>query len=421
MIEPEPRDARMRESLRARWRQGVRLRLTRGIVASRRRTLLLRRLSDVQQVAGLDAWRVPCTLPRMRKDSYGLLARESAERARLRYVDDQRPGLRRVRTRSGFRYVGTDGRPCSAQTVARIRALVIPPAWEDVWIAPSPEAHIQATGRDARGRKQYRYHARWRVHRDTEKYEKMVRFARALPRLREVVEQCLRRRSRPRERLLALMVRIMERTFVRVGNDEYLHANKSFGLTTFTREQVRIGKDGNQLAFHFRGKSGVERHVELRDRRTVRILDEYLRRSHAGEPLFCYLDAAGGKRRLRSSDLNQFIRDAAQCDLSAKDFRTWAAAVLAARLFASSETEKPTKKRATVVVKEVATHLGNTPAVCRRSYIHPAIFEAYENGTLGPLKEMDRNARGGLSDEEHFVRNILSSYDYAGARKREAA
>lgn len=347
-----------------------------------------------------------------------LLARKTAREAGLRYVAleaAERPkGLRRVRHGKDFRYVDAGGRPCSAATVKRVRALAIPPAWENVWIAADPNAHIQATGRDARGRKQYRYHPRWRSARDQSKYEKMVRFAQALPKVRESVRRLLGQKKPSRERLLALMVLIMEQTHIRVGNEEYARANGSFGLTTLRRRHVRI--EGTTLSFRFRGKSGVERDLCLRDRRIARLLQESATRRDS-EHLFRYADADGRLRRVRSQDVNAFLREVSGHDITAKDFRTWAATVLAARVLSAMNHENVTgaKRNLVAAVREVALHLGNTPAVCRKSYIHPAIFDAYRDGSLRALRTatlaQSRSAAAfGLTEEEHRVRNLLRSY-----------
>lgn len=349
-----------------------------------------------------------------------LVARKTAREAGLRYVElegGERPtGLRRVRHGKDFRYVDANGRPCNAATVKRVRALAIPPAWENVWIASDPNAHIQATGRDARGRKQYRYHPRWRNARDQSKYEKMVRFAQALPKVRESVRRLLGQKRPSRERLLALMVLILEQTHIRVGNEEYARTNGSFGLTTLRRRHVRI--EGTTLSFRFRGKSGVERDLQLRDRRIARLLQESTTaKRRDGEHLFRYADADGRLRRIRSQDVNAFLREVSGHDITAKDFRTWAATVLAARVLAAMSHENVTgaKRNLVAAVREVAQHLGNTPAVCRRSYIHPAIFDAYRDGSLRALRTAtlahSRSAAAfGLTEEEHRVRNLLRSY-----------
>ncbi len=348
-----------------------------------------------------------------------VVARNTARAAGLRYValdEGEGPtGLRRVRHGKDFRYVDASGRPCNAATVKRVRALAIPPAWENVWIAADPNAHIQATGRDARGRKQYRYHPRWRSARDQSKYEKMVRFAQALPKVRESVRKLLGQKKPSRERLLALMVLILEQTHIRVGNEEYVRANGSFGLTTLRRRHVRI--EGTTLSFRFRGKSGVERDLQLRDRRIARLLLESTARRRDSEHLFRYADADGRLHRVRSQDVNAFLREVSGHDITAKDFRTWAATVLAARVLSAMNHENVTgaKRNLVAAVREVALHLGNTPAVCRRSYIHPAIFDAYRDGSLRALRTASlahsRSAAAfGLTEEEHRVRNLLRSY-----------
>ncbi|MBS0362316.1 MAG: DNA topoisomerase IB [Proteobacteria bacterium] len=298
--------------------------------------------------------------------------------ARLSYANDHDAGIRRRKAGSGFDYLDADGKPITDEpTLDRIRALVIPPAWTDVWIAPSARAHIQATGRDARGRKQYRYHARWRQVRDAHKYDRVIAFGRALPRLRARVERDLARHGLPREKVLAAVIRVMEITLIRVGNEEYAKANKSFGLTTLRGRHARIG--ATTAVFEFRGKSGKVHTTGFSDRRLARILKAC--QELPGQRLFQYLDADGHRHAIESADVNAYIRDAMGEDFSAKDFRTWAGTLAAAQLLADAEGDA-TKARVTACVKAVAGVLGNTPAVCRAAYIHPDILAAYEAGGL---------------------------------------
>jgi DNA topoisomerase-1 len=309
-------------------------------------------------------------------------APEQAEAAGLIYVSDHDPGLRRQKARSGFNYVGPDGRPVADErTLDRIRALAIPPAWTEVWICPEPNGHIQAVGRDAKGRKQYRYHARWREVRDAHKYDRVIAFGRALPRLRARVERDLARHGLPREKVLAAVVRVMEITLIRVGNDEYAKQNKSFGLTTLRDRHFRIA--GGKAIFEFVGKSGKPQRTGFHDRRLARIVKAC--QDIPGQRLFQYLDEAGERRAVESADVNGYIRDVLGEDFSAKDFRTWAGTVAAARALILQEpcaSAAQAKKAINICVKAVAGLLGNTAAVCRGSYIHPAVLQAYSAGAL---------------------------------------
>lgn len=300
----------------------------------------------------------------------------------LFYCDDHQHGLRRHATTSGFRYVDAEGKPVKDQTVlARIKSLAIPPAWTEVWICPSANGHIQAVGRDQKGRKQYRYHAEWRADRDVRKFERMAAFGRVLPRLRKRVEADLARRGLPREKVLAAVVRLLELTLIRVGNEEYARTNKSFGLTTLQKRHLRLASNG--AMFEFRGKSGKTHKTGFQDRRLARVVRacQELR----GQRLFKYLDEHGEQRAIESSDVNDYIRAACGSDFSAKDFRTWAgslAAMEGLRLLPAAETKTEAKRSINVCVKAVAGLLGNTPAVCRAAYIHPRVLAAYEAGEL---------------------------------------
>ncbi|SFK73757.1 DNA topoisomerase IB [Caulobacter sp. UNC279MFTsu5.1] len=305
-----------------------------------------------------------------------------AERTLLAYVDDQEQGLRRVARGKGFSYVDEDGRAVKDQaTLARIKALVIPPAWTSVWICPDPNGHIQAVGRDQRGRKQYRYHPEWRADRDARKYDRMAAFGRALPRLRRRVAADLSRRGLPRDKVLAAVVSLLELTLIRVGNDEYAKANKSFGLTTLRKRHLKLA--GGGAVFEFRGKSGKLHRTGFRDRRLARIVGacQELR----GQRLFQYVDEDGQRRAVESSDVNDYIRAACGDDFSAKDFRTWygsLAALEALSLRPRPATQAEARRTLNTCVKAVAGLLGNTPAVCRAAYIHPKVLEAFEAGRL---------------------------------------
>ena len=305
--------------------------------------------------------------------------------AGLLYVNDDDPGLRRVRAGDGFDYRDADGdRLRDAATLERIRLLAIPPAWTDVRICPSPRGHIQATGRDQKGRKQYRYHEAWRRDRDGLKFGRMIAFGRALPRLRARIEKDLVRRGLPRDKVIAAVVRLMELTLIRVGNEEYAQANKSFGLTTLRDRHARLSSVGG--TFQFKGKSGKVHTTGFRDRRLARIVKAC--QDVPGQRLFQYLDDDGQRRSVESADVNAYIRETIGEDFSAKDFRTWAGTLAAARALclvpkATSATEA--RRNVNTCVKAVAGLLGNTAAVCRGSYIHPLVLEAYQQGVL-PLK-----------------------------------
>lgn len=309
----------------------------------------------------------------------------------LLYVNDDDPGIRRVQARAGFAYRAPGGGAVKdAGTLDRIRALAIPPAWTDVWICPTPDGHIQATGRDQKGRKQYRYHDAWRRERDGEKFGRMIAFGRALPRLRARVEKDLARRGLPREKVVAAVVRLMELTLIRVGNESYAKENKSFGLTTLRdRHAVLSGVGG---AFEFRGKSGKVHTTGFRDRRLARIVKAC--QDLPGQRLFQYLDDEGRRRSVESGDVNAYIRQTMGEGFSAKDFRTWAGTLAAAQalcLRPKATTAAEAKRNVATCVKAVAGLLGNTAAVCRGSYIHPLVLESYERGVL-PLRP-GRSAR----------------------------
>jgi len=341
-----------------------------------------------------------------------------AKAAGLVYTSDSRPGIRRVGRPKRFRYLDSHGKPVrSRECLNRIRSLVIPPAWTDVWICVNPRGHLQATGRDARGRKQYRYHPKWRDVRDTTKYSRMAEFARALPQIRRRTEADLRRQGLPREKVLAAVVRLLEKTFIRVGNDEYARTNRSFGLTTLRDGHVRFA--GGKVRFIFRGKSGVEHELTLDDRRLATIVRQC--RDLPGQELFQYRDHNGEVVDVGSADVNAYLHEIAGQDFTSKDFRTWAGTVLAATLLrecdkASSETAA--KKNIVRAIDEVAKRLGNTRAVCRKCYVHPAVLDAYLDGTIGTLST-HRAARalraiGSLTASETAVLGLL-------ARRRRGA
>ena len=310
---------------------------------------------------------------------------DTAESAGLAYVHDYDPGLSRVATGHGkFKFLDADGKMVrDPKTLDRIAKLVIPPAWTQVWICPDPRGHIQATGRDQRGRKQYRYHPDWRAVRDETKYGRMVDFGRALPKLRRQVDADLARHGLVRERVLAAVVRLLEVTLIRVGNDEYAKANKSFGLTTMQKRHVRVSGAG--AVFEFRGKSGKVHRTGFQDRRLARLVRSC--QELRGQRLFQFIDEAGEKRPVESADVNDYLHAAMGEDFTAKDFRTWAGTLAALEFLQGQDppdSEAAAKRIVTACVKEVSGRLGNTPAVCRACYIHPAVPEAYARGALPP-------------------------------------
>lgn len=324
---------------------------------------------------------------------------DCAREAGLRYVSDAAAGISRRRAGRGWRYFSPNGKPLrDEREIARIDRLAIPPAWRDVWICPHPNGHIQATGRDQRGRKQYRYHEDWRATRDATKYERMVAFGRALPRIRRRVAADLRRRGLGRDKVLAAMVRLLEATQIRVGNDEYARTNRSYGLSTLRNRHAKVR--GARIEFEFTGKSGQRHEIDLRDPRLARVVAGV--QDLPGQELFGYVAEDGAVVDVKSDDVNAYLREAAGAEFSAKDFRTWAGTVLAA-LTLAAEAAQPehmhTKKNLSTVVKQVASRLGNTPSVCRKCYIHPAVLDAYLAGEVVP---------GASAAGETFVRTAAS-------------
>ena len=313
------------------------------------------------------------------------VAAEIAVAAGLVYVSDSEPGVRRRRTADGFIYVKADGRPLrDEKEIARINKLAIPPAYEDVWICTNRRGHLQATGRDARKRKQYRYHPEWRQVRDGVKFERMVDFGAALPRLRLRLRRDLALPGMPREKVLAVVVSLLDATRVRIGNAEYARDNNSFGLTTLRNRHVQFVRDG-KLLFRFRGKGGAEHEIAIDDRRLVRLV----RKCHQlpGQRLFQYVDDTGDRRPVDSDQVNAYLRDAMGADFTAKDFRTWGATLRAIGLMAGTPLPESASEREQngciiAAIKQVATELRNTPAVCRKSYINPVVFSAWRSGAL---------------------------------------
>jgi DNA topoisomerase I len=327
----------------------------------------------------------------------------SAKSAGLRYVSDVRPGIRRVRRGKGFRYLGVDGKPVRDEAIlGRIKSLVIPPAWQQVWICPNPNGHLQATGRDAKGRKQSRYHPRWREVRDETKYGRMMAFAEILPAIRERVCRDLSAPGLPREKVLATIVRLLETTFIRVGNEEYARKNNSYGLTTMRNRQVEIS--GGNVHFQFRGKSGVKHAVHLNDRRLARILARC--RELPGYELFQYLDEQGVAHSIDSADVNEYLGEITGQHFTAKDFRTWAGTVLACAALRESgafESQIQAKRNLVQAIAQVASQLGNTPAVCRKCYVHPTVIECYLAGEM--LSSFEDIMEAQVAREENALRS----------------
>jgi DNA topoisomerase I len=348
----------------------------------------------------------------------------------LRYVSDDQPGIRRRRAGAGFVYVDADGRRVrDPATLDRIRAIVIPPAWKDVWICPSPEGHIQAIGRDARGRKQYRYHAAWTAARDEAKFDRMLAFAEALPAIRRQTALDLKRPPLSRERVLATVVRLLERTLIRIGNDEYARQNHSYGLTTLQNRHVRV--KGSHVTFEFRAKSGIYQHVDLKDpqlARSVKLCQEL-----PGQKLFEYVDSDKQLQTVDSSDVNEYLRQIAGEDFTAKDFRTWAGTVLAACALCAVARERPDvrsktgrNKQIVAAIDRVAKALGNTRSVCRKCYVHPAILDSYLGGVtidLAPNVDANSGLSRVLGDRrvERGVLALLKQTRKAGSRHQRSS
>ncbi|MFQ6572165.1 DNA topoisomerase IB [Pseudomonas sp. UM16] len=329
---------------------------------------------------------------------------DTALPAGLHYVDDKQPGLRRKKSRGGFIYIDIDGQRISDPgTLERIKALTVPPAYSDVWICADPQGHLQATGRDARGRKQYRYHAQWRDFRDSHKYARMLAFAEVLPKLRKQLDSQLARPGLDREKVMALVVSLLDSTLIRVGNRQYARDNNSFGLTTLRNRHVKV--QGSAIRFSFRGKSGIEHQVTLRNRRLANLIKRCM--DLPGQDLFQYQDESGQRHCVGSADVNAFLQQLTGSDFTAKDYRTWAGSTLAlSRLRKLQWQPEPEARRQIVdTVKHVASRLGNTPTVCRRCYIHPALFEGFARGELAKLPAARK--RKGLEVEEVRLRLFL--------------
>jgi DNA topoisomerase-1 len=331
----------------------------------------------------------------------------AARAAGLRYTSDDTPGIRRRRAGKGWRYFAANGDAIrDAKELQRIRALVIPPAWTDVWINPDPRGHIQATGRDERGRKQYRYHDRWRAVRDESKFEQLVAFGEALPRVRQQVAADLATRGLTHDKTVATIVRLLDESLIRIGNEAYARENQSFGLTTLRDEHVDV--NGETVHFSFRGKSGKLHEIDVRDRRVARVIRTL--QHLPGQLLFQYRDGCGEMRPVHSEDVNDYLHAIGGKAFTAKDFRTWAGTVLAARALRDlgpADTAKALKANIVAAIDVTAARLGNTRAVCRASYIHPAVFAGYERGDLFAFTCSDA-ARESLDPDECWLLAYLS-------------
>jgi DNA topoisomerase-1 len=337
---------------------------------------------------------------------------DSAKAASLRYVTDDKPGISRLRRGAAFQYIDPSGKVIrDAGELQRIKSLAIPPAWREVWICPIRNGHLQATGRDAKGRKQHRYHPRWREVRDENKYGRILAFAKALPLIRQRVDRDLRLPGLPRDKVLAAVVRLLETSHIRVGNEEYARENKSFGLATLRNRHVNVS--GSTISFEFRGKSGVEHALDINDRRLAKIIKRC--QDLPGYELFQYIDDDGERRTIDSSDVNEYIRQIAGEEFSTKDFRTWAGTVLAARAlqeFQNAASESENKRNIVQAIESVAKKLGNTKAVCRKCYIHPAVIQSYTDGSLfRALRRLKKeiNDAHGLEPEEAAVLKLLKA------------
>ncbi|QBD76584.1 DNA topoisomerase IB [Ktedonosporobacter rubrisoli] len=339
-------------------------------------------------------------------------ASEVAQEAGLLYVSDTAmPGITRKRVGKHFTYKDTHGRPIHDPTeLKRIKSLGIPPAWTDVWICPYPQGHLQATGRDAKKRKQYRYHPHWRQVRDTTKYDSLIAFGETLPIIRKRISQDLALRGLPQAKVLATIVRLLDTTLIRVGNEEYARENASYGLTTLRNRHVDI--DGSQVIFHFRGKSGKEHVIDVKDKQLARIVKRC--QDLPGHVLFEYRDEDEQLRTVDSSDVNDYLRSISGQDFSAKDFRTWGGSIIAAHALkdlGGFENQTQAKKQIAEAIKTAASDLGNTPAICRKCYVHPAIIEGYLDGSLLPfLNERAKKVISKAPDELHDDEAIVLAF-----------
>jgi DNA topoisomerase-1 len=341
-------------------------------------------------------------------------AMSSKAPAGLTYVTDDAPGISRRRAGKGFAYRNITGRAVrDKKTLERIRSLAIPPAWRDVWISANENGHLQATGRDARGRKQHRYHPRFREHQESAKFDRLADFAKALPAIRSAINGHMRKQGLPREKVLAAIVHLLDTSLIRVGNDEYAKHNKSYGLTTLKDQHAEV--NGDKLRFVFTGKSGKSWRLALKDRRVAKIIKAL--QDLPGQRLFQYEDDDGAPQSVSSTDVNAYLREISGSDISAKDFRTWGGTVLAAAAlsaFDKPDTAMLAKANIKAAIDEVAGSLGNTPAICRKCYVHPALLEAYENGEL----KLRKTKRAGLSPHEA---SVLAFLDRRRPRRRSSS
>ncbi|MGZ3664619.1 MAG: DNA topoisomerase IB [Ktedonobacterales bacterium] len=352
---------------------------------------------------------------------------DSAKMAGLRYVTDTGPGIRRERVGESFSYIGLDGKPIrDSKELDRIKSLGIPPAWTDVWICPNPLGHLQATGRDTKGRKQYRYHPRWREVRDATKYDRMIVFGTMLPMIRAHISADLAHPGLPRNKVLAAVVRLLDETYIRVGNEEYVRENNSYGLTTLQRQHVQV--KGSKLHFQFRGKHGKEFSIEVQDPRVAQIIKRC--QELPGHELFEYVDYDGKVRSVESFDVNTYLREISGQEFTAKYFRTWAGTVITAYTLTQFEpvnSETQAKKNIAQAIKAASQRLGNTPAICRKCYVHPGVLDAYLDGSLLQAEQaiersIDAYAVDGLRPEEAKVLTLLRRLeDQAQRHIRETA
>jgi len=325
-----------------------------------------------------------------------------AKAAGLKYVNDEAKGFARQRKGKDFVYLNPRGQPIKDDTqIRRIRKLAIPPAWTEVWICPDANGHLQATGRDARGRKQHRYHPRWREVRDETKFNRMIDFARALPKIRQRAARDLAARGLSKQKVLATVLRILETGLVRVGNEEYAKQNNSYGLTTMRDRHVKVR--GGAIHFEFRGKSGKSHRIELNDARLAKIVKGC--QDIPGQELFQYFDDKGERQKISSTDVNEYLREITQADFTAKDFRTWAGTVFAATVLREIDPEQRTKKNLKKAIEQVAARLGNTPSICRKCYIHPHVIECFLDGSLHGREAL--RAKEGLDANERLVLELL--------------
>ncbi len=338
-----------------------------------------------------------------------------AKSAGLRYVSDAKPGITRLPHGDGFHYTDAHGAAVSEETtLARIKSLVIPPAWTDVWICPQPNGHLQATGRDARGRKQSRYHPHWREVRDETKYERMIHFGDALPKIRAQIDHDLNLHGLPRAKVLATILRLMETTFIRVGNAEYARDNHSYGLTTMRTRHAKV--HGGTVTFDFQGKSGVHHTIDVKNQRLAKIVNKI--QHLPGQELFQYVDHDGQRHSIDAADVNGYLHDVTGEHFTAKDFRTWAGSVLTAMMLREFEpytTQSQAKKNVVQAIKAVSARLGNTPSVCRKCYVHPAVLDRYLSGEMLDAVEeevkleVDKQLHA-LKQEEHALLHLLDHH-----------